>query len=106
MMRLGFLLFAEEQELLPVSNPVYHDHYAVSTIQAQLREAADAHGEEVLEHRYDAFPRLLAIFRAVHGGIKHDLLSLPAYGGHLFDPDRFPFLERRQAGTSWINTEA
>ena len=39
------------------------------------------------------FRRLLAGFRAVHGGIAHDLAALPAYGGDLFDPDRFPFLE-------------
>jgi len=38
----------------------------------------------VLERRYDAFPRLLAIFRAVHGAVEHDLMALPAYGGDLF----------------------
>lgn len=106
MMRLVFLLFAEEQNLLPVSNPIYHEHYAVSTIHAQLRQAADDHGEEVLEHRYDAFPRLLATFRAVHGGVEHDLFTLPAYGGHLFDPDRYPFLERRPGETTWRDTQA
>ena len=26
---------------------------------------------------------------------------LPAYGGSLFDPDRFPFLEGRAKGTLW-----
>lgn len=106
MMRLVFLLFAEEQNLLPIANPVYHEYYAVSTIHAQLREAADDHGEEVLEHRYDAFPRLLATFRAVHGGVEHDLFSLPAYGGHLFDPDRYAFLERRPPESTWRSTPA
>jgi hypothetical protein len=62
---------------------------------AQLRELADQAGEELLERRYDAWVRLLATFRAVHGGIHHDALKLPAYGGQLFDPDRFPFLEGR-----------
>jgi len=106
MMRLVFLLFAEEHDLLPLSNPVYRDYYAISTIHTRLREDADAHGEEVLEHRYDAFPRLLATFRAVHGGADHDLFTLPAYGGHLFDPDRFPFLEGRVMGTSWRDSPA
>ena len=63
------------------------------TLRAQLRETADQQGEEVLERRFDAWSRLLATFRAVHGGIQHDRLNLPAYGGSLFDPDRFPFLE-------------
>ena len=67
MMRLVFLFFAEERDLLPITNPVYRENYAVSTLHDQLREAADRLGEEVLERRYDAFPRLLASFRAVHG---------------------------------------
>jgi hypothetical protein len=50
--------------------------------------------------------RRLATFRAVHGGIHHDALKLPAYGGQLFDPDRFPFLEGRPAGTHWQETAA
>ena len=49
----------------------------------------------MLERRYDAWCRLLAAFRAVYGGVQHDRLRLPAYGGSLFDPDRFPFLEGR-----------
>jgi hypothetical protein len=106
MMRLVFLFFAEERDLLPITNPVYRENYAVSTLHDQLREAADRLGEEVLERRYDAFPRLLAGFRAVHGGIAHDLAALPAYGGDLFDPDRFPFLEGRAPGTDWRTTPA
>jgi hypothetical protein len=106
MMRLVFLFFAEERDLLPMTNPVYRENYAVSTLHDQLREAADRLGEEVLERRYDAFPRLLATFRAVHGGVEHDLASLPAYGGDLFDPDRFPFLEGRTAGTDWHKAAA
>ena len=106
MMRLVFLFFAEERDLLPITNPVYRENYAVSTLHDQLREAADRLGEEVLERRYDAFPRLLAGFRAVHGGIAHDLAALPAYGGDLFDPDRFPFLEGRAPGTDWRSTPA
>jgi hypothetical protein len=67
---------------------------------------ADRLGEEVLERRYDAFPRLLAGFRAVHGGIAHDLAALPAYGGDLFDPECFPFLEGRAPGSDWRSTPA
>ena len=54
MMRLVFLFSAEEKELLRLGDPLYDQHYAVSTLRAQLREAADQHGEEVLERRIDA----------------------------------------------------
>lgn len=95
MMRLVFLFSAEERGLLLLGDPLYDQNYAVSTLRAQLRETADQQGEEVLERRFDAWCRLLATFRAVHDGIQHDRLNLPAYGGSLFDPDRYPFLEGR-----------
>jgi hypothetical protein len=107
MMRLVFLFCAEERELIPSKPfPVYEQNYSVSTISKQLRELADQHGEELLERRYDAWPRLLAAFRAVYGGLKHDDVHIPAYGGNLFNPDRFPFLEGRKRGTSWKDAEA
>ncbi|MFO0905845.1 MAG: DNA methyltransferase [Pirellulales bacterium] len=107
MMRLVFLFCAEERELIPSKPfPVYEQNYSVATISKQLRELADQHGEELLERRYDAWPRLLAAFRAVYGGLKHDDLHIPAYGGNLFNPDRFPFLEGRKRGTSWKDSEA
>ncbi len=106
MMRLVFLFSAEERELLLLGDPLYDEHYAVSTLRDQLREAADRHGEEVLERRHDAWSRLLSTFRAVHGGVEHDAMRLPAYGGTLFDPDRYPFLEGREPGTRWRKTPA
>lgn len=106
MMRLVFLFSAEERGLLLLGDPLYDRHYAISTLREQLREAADSHGEEILERRHDAWSRLLATFRAIYGGIAHESLRLPAYGGSLFDPDRFPFLEGRPLGTSWRDTSA
>src|SRR6266446_2640900 len=99
MMRLVFLFSAEERELLLLGDPLFDQHYAVSTIVAQLQEAADQHGEEVLECRHDAWVRLLSTFRAVYGGVQHERMQLPAYAGNLFNPDRFPFLEGRKPGT-------
>lgn len=106
MMRLVFLFSAEERELLLLGKPMYDQHYAVSTLRAQLRAAADETGEEVLERRHDAWSRLLATFRAVFGGVQHEDLRLPAYGGHLFDPDRFPLLEGRAGDTRWTEAPA
>jgi hypothetical protein len=106
MMRMVFLFFAEERELLPSTDPLYASAYAVSTIREQLQADADSFGPEVLERRHDAWSRLLATFRAVYSGLGHDRITLPAYGGQLFDPDRFSFLEGRAAGTSWKDTQA
>ncbi len=106
MMRLVFLFSAEERGLLHLGKPLYNHNYAVSTLQEQLQEVADQYGEEVLERRSDAWARLLSTFRAVHGGIQHQDLLMQAYGGSLFDPDRYPFLEGRAAGSAWRSTPA
>ncbi len=106
MMRLVFLFSAEEKGLLLLGDELYDQFYAVSTLRAQLRETADRHGEEILERRHDAWARLLATFRAVHGGVQHGRMRLRAYGGTLFDPDRFPFLEGRLPGSTWRDQSA
>jgi hypothetical protein len=98
MMRLVFLLCAEERGLLLLGEERYDKNYAVSTLQESLRAIADHSGEEILERRHDAWCRLMALFRAVHGGVYHPNFKLPAYGGDLFDPDAFPFLEGRFEG--------
>src|SRR5665213_4205910 len=81
MMRLVFLFCAEERGLLPLENETYQTFYAASTLRGQLQEEADQQSEEVLERRSDAWCRLLATFRAVHGGVAHVTMRLPAYGG-------------------------
>ncbi len=106
MMRLVFLFCAEERGLLLLGDELYDKNYSVSTLREQLRAAADQHGEEILGLRHDAWARLLATFRAVYAGVKHDRLKLPAYGGSLFNPDRFHFLEGRRRGTHWRETES
>lgn len=97
MMRLVFLLSAEERGLLLIGDERYEANYALSTLRMQLRKESD----EILERRWDAWSRLLAIFRAVFGGIEHENLRLPAFGGSLFNPDRFPLLEGRSKGSNW-----
>lgn len=93
MMRVVFLLFAEERRLLPSDDDLYVTAYSVGHLVEQL-ERQDSLGA-VLGQRTSAWHRLLAVTRAVHSGVQHEDLRLPAYGGGLFDPDRYPWLEGR-----------
>ncbi len=93
MMRVVFLLFAEERRLLPGDDDLYVTAYSAGHLAGQL-ERADSLGA-VLGQRTSAWHRLLAVTRAVHSGVQHEDLRLPAYGGGLFDPDRYPWLEGR-----------
>ena len=92
LLRLVFLLFAEQQRLLPVTDPIYAGGYAVSTLYEQLEAERNLHGDEVADRRAAAWPRLLALFGAIHGGCEHPDLRIPAYGGSLFDPAGYPWL--------------
>jgi len=94
MMRLVFLLYAEERRLLPVDDALYRDNYAVTTLFDQLGEQQERHGDEIADRLSAAWPRQLALFAAVHGGSRHPDLRIPAYGGSLFDPTRYRWLAR------------
>ncbi|MDH6228158.1 DNA methyltransferase [Streptomyces sp. MJP52] len=96
MMRVVFLLFAEERGLLPADNEVYARSYSARFLRDELKARADEEGETSLEHTTSAWHRLIALFHAVHGGVDHpdSGLRLPAYDGSIFDPDKYPWLER------------
>ena len=55
MMRIVFLLFAEERGLLPLDDDLYATSYAASTLRAQLVEDAESDGDEPLRLRGAAF---------------------------------------------------
>jgi hypothetical protein len=91
MMRLVFLLFAEESLLLPADDELYATSYSAGGLYAELEQrVADARGNEgELEHTFLAWHRLLALFTVVHRGVSHPELRLIAHDGSLFDPGKF-----------------
>ncbi|RKG97707.1 hypothetical protein D7X32_31795 [Corallococcus carmarthensis] len=91
LLRLVFLLYAEDQGLLPVDQEPYRDDLSVKALHAQLVE--DTHQyPDAMNRRFGAWPRLLALFRCIYLGASHDKLRMPARRGQLFDPKAFPFL--------------
>ena len=92
LMRIVFLLFAEERGLLP-EHDLYRSSYAIARIREQLQREATATSVESLDHSWEAWHRLLAASNAVFGGASFQDMRMPAYGGSLFDPARFPWLQ-------------
>ncbi len=90
MMRTVFLLFAEERGLLP-SGELFEQGYGISRELDRL-DAESAPGEEALDATALTWHRLLATSQALFGGASFENLRMPAYGGSLFDPARFPFV--------------
>lgn len=72
MMRVVFLLFAEERGLLPADNPVYEAAYSAGRLCDELTQRVSETGsEEELEHSTAAWRRLMALFTAVYYGVHH-----------------------------------
>jgi hypothetical protein len=91
MMRIVFLLFAEERGLLP-SGELFDQGYGISgeLDRLQAREAEES--EEALDATSLTWHRLLATSQALFSGASFENMRVPAYGGSLFDPARFGFL--------------
>jgi hypothetical protein len=96
MLRLVFLLYAEDRKLLG-GTTLYDQHYALWTLWDELRSDF-ARAPELLESRYGAWGRIVALSRLVHDGGAHGALRVPARKSSLFAPDAFPFLEGRARG--------
>ena len=91
LMRLVFLLYAEDQTLMP-GGDLYVRNYAIHGLFERLRTDAE-HYPDTMDHRFGAWAQVAALSRAIYYGCKHHELKMPAREGHLFDPRRFPFLE-------------
>ncbi len=98
-LRLVFLLYAEDQGLLPVGHPTYAKHMSVQGLYDDLVEDAGMHPES-MHHRFGAYGRLLSLFRAVFLGVTHGDLHLPPRQGRLFNPSSYPFLEGGLPGST------
>ncbi len=99
MMRVVFLLFAEERSLLP-QGELFTMGYGITGQLDELDERKRLEGAESLDATHLTWHRLLATSNALYAGATFEDIRLPAYGGSLFDPDRFAFLlARREQGT-------
>jgi hypothetical protein len=99
LMRLVFILYAEDRDLLPSrsdgrAREIYESSYSLRGLYARLSEDA-ALNPDTMDERRGSWGRLLALFNLIHKG--HPSHFVQARGGKLFDSDQFPFLEGRFA---------
>ena len=95
-LRLVFLLYAEERDMLP-QDETFLGAYSLAGLYERLREDAALH-PDTMDQRFGGYAQLLALFRMVHDGARAGAMRLPPRHGALFDPDRYRFLEGRGAG--------
>ena len=95
-LRLVFLLYAEERDMLP-EDETFLRYYSVAGLYERLREDA-ALFPDTMDQRYGAWAQFVVLFRMVHDGAESGAMRLPKRHGVLFDPDRYKFLEGRVSG--------
>ncbi len=101
LMRLVFLLYAEDRDLLPSSadpqlKTLWEGAYSIKTLYSKLL-TDEALNPDTMDERRGGWGQLLAVFRIIHEG-HGDWVQ--RRGGKLFDPDIFPFLEGRDKGSA------
>src|SRR5690606_9939648 len=69
-LRLVFLLYAEDQGMLPVDHPLYAQHMSVLGLYERLAADAGQHPES-MQHRFGGYAALIALFRSVFLGVDH-----------------------------------
>ncbi len=98
LMRMVFVLFAEERRLLPLDAVLYRESYSLTDLHKRLQDDHAQVGAN-LDARYGAWARVIALFRLLHDGLDAREIPggfyIPPRRGDFFDPDRFPFLEGR-----------
>jgi hypothetical protein len=93
LMRMVVILFAEARGLLPMEDEPHANGHSLDRLRAALADEAARDGD-TLGDRYEAWPRILGLFRLLHDGSSAASgLSIPARRGSLFDPGIYPFLE-------------
>jgi hypothetical protein len=92
LLRMVFVLYAEDRGLLPVDHPLYAEQLSVLGLFEELQRDHGLHPDS-MSRRFGAYGRLVALFRAVYFGLAHDTLRMPARRGQLFSPHEYPFLE-------------
>ncbi len=95
-LRLVYLLYAEERDLLP-QDETFLGAYSVSGLYERLRAHTSLY-PDTMDQRYGAYAQLLALWRMVHDGANAGQMSMAPKYGDLFLPDRYPFLEGRDFG--------
>jgi hypothetical protein len=104
LMRLVFLLYAEDRDLLPSSTDphlkqLWESGYSIKTLYSRLL-VDEALNPDTMDERRGGWGQLLAVFRLIHRG-HPDWVT--GRGGKLFNPDGFPFLEGREMGSGFAD---
>lgn len=98
--RLLFVFYAEARDLLPLSDSQqYRDSYSLRAMTHDIANALTA-GRRLLSTSARLWPQLRELFGIINAGSPP--LKVATFNGGLFDPSRYPFLERYIVGDAHL----
>jgi len=104
LMRLIFLLFAEDKGIMPAGT-LWSRNYSIHGLFERLRDDAQLHGAN-MDKRYGSWGQLLTTFNLVYNGCRHPQMKMPARLGYLFDPTKYNFLSHDDEGKQPLVSDA
>lgn len=104
MLRLVFILYAEDRNLLPVDHSLYSKQMSLLGLFERLQRD---HGNfpDSMNNRFGAWGHIISLSRTIYLGSKHGDFHIPPRQGELFDPHIYPFLEGWMGGSAPVVTQ-
>lgn len=94
--RLLFILYAEARDLLPISDSeLYRESYSLRSITGAIEQDLKA-GRKLRSNSTKLYCATKYLFDCINQG--DPPLKISTFNGGLFDPQRYPFLERYRVG--------
>lgn len=94
LLRMIFLLYAEERGLLPVDNPLYAENYSILALANKLEEKS-IQFDGLMDRMFGAYAQIITTCNLIYTGVFHDELVLIERRGELFNPEKSPVLYRK-----------
>ena len=104
MLRLVFILYAEDRGLLPVDHSLYAQRMSLLWLFERLQRDY-GNFPDSMNNRFGAWGHIISLSRAIYLGVEHGDFRIPPRQGDLFDPHRYPFLEGWSGGSAPIVTQ-
>ncbi len=104
MLRMVFILYAEDRSLLPVEHPLYAKRMSLIGLFEKLQRD-NGNFPDSMSNRFGAWGHVISLFRAIYLGVEHGDFLIPPRQGDLFDPHRYSFLEGWLGDSSPVVTQ-
>lgn len=103
-LRMVFILYAEDRSLLPVEHPLYAKRMSLIGLFEKLQRD-NGNFPDSMSNRFGAWGHVISLFRAIYLGVEHGDFLIPPRQGDLFDPHRYSFLEGWLGDSSPVVTQ-